>query len=541
MSEWIQKDMKKLFIFPILLALIFSSVEVGSAGVRPDLNKPNQGIRINEGFMPRVNVPVIFGSVEASNPPILRFCSDLFDEVCTKASYITATSHLPPCDATIKVNCISTVYAVDETGKTTNGKFIKLVPESGSRDFPALVNNNLPQGKGQGGVWQLPGITHSGGNDNYYVTSIFFADLMKASGVSFTNQKFKIKRLEAVIGAVNEQSGSYSPQFALDASNPSEDGSPNGGTGSGSRSGAADQDKCLVFGVGTCQMPQNFPKNLRFGISIVLGERLQGWFHGRIYKPQINITNDQNGGQTINIEAEPVIVPTIEKLIPTSQISEELRTYLSQDKQFGQGGGYLMPGSSGEDAFDQAKLWIPLLNDKASTSQSVWTVRTLEFNQANWNIRNCSASSSQLSGVVTTNSLVYSAGPPAYNPQTQTLDYKLISPHLNADETEAIGTYDLVIKSEVARCIYGFSNAPIQASISIVGSNGENKVATTVINEKNGWLYLSANGFTYSSPLIKVKLSQAKNQKYSISCVKGKVTKKVTGTKPKCPAGFKIK
>jgi hypothetical protein len=171
----------------------------------------------------------------------------------------------------------------------------------------------------------------------------------------------------------------------------------------------------------------------------------------------------------------------------------------------------------------------------------VWTVRTLEFNQANSNIQSCSTSSSQLSGVVTTNSLVYSAGPPSYNQQTQTLEYKLISPHLNADETEAIGTYDLVLKSEVARCIYGFSNAPIQASISIVGENGENKVATTVINEKNGWLYLSANGFTYSSPMIKVKLSQAKNQRYTISCIKGKVTKKVTGTKPKCPSGFRLK
>jgi hypothetical protein len=142
--------------------------------------------------------------------------------------------------------------------------------------------------------------------------------------------------------------------------------------------------------------------------------------------------------------------------------------------------------------------------------------------------------------VVTTNSLVYSAGPPSYNQQTQTLDYQLTSTHLNADGTEAIGTYDLVLKSEVARCIYGFSNAPIRATISIFGANGENKVATTVINEKNGWLYLSANGFTYSSPLIKVKLTQAKNQKYSISCVKKKVTKKVTGTKPKCPKGFKI-
>jgi hypothetical protein len=541
MSEWIQKDMKKFLVFPIFLTLILSSVEVGSAGVRPDLTKPNQGIRINEGFMPRANVPALFGSEAASNPPILRFCSDLFDEVCTKAALVTATSHLPPCDAAIKVNCISMVYAVDEAGKTTNGKFVKLVPESGVRDFAALEINNLPRGKGQGGVWQIPGINHAGGNDNYYVTSIFFGDIYKTSGQKVTDQKFRINRLETVIGAVNEQSGAYSPQYALDASNPSRDGSPNGGFGSGSNSGAADQDKCLVFGVGICQMPQSFPKNMRFGLTIVLGDKLKGWFHGRIYKPTISINNDQSGGQTINIEAEPVTVPTIEKLIPTSQINEELRSYLSRDQQFSTGGEYLMPGSSGQDAFDQAMLWIPLLKDKATTSQSVWTVRTLEFNQANSNIQSCSTSSSQLSGVVTTNSLVYSAGPPSYNQQTQTLDYKLISPHLNADETEAIGTYDLVLKSEVARCIYGFSNAPIQASISIVGENGENKVATTVINEKNGWLYLSANGFTYSSPMIKVKLSQAKNQRYTISCIKGKVTKKVTGTKPKCPSGFKIK
>jgi hypothetical protein len=36
-------------------------------------------------------------------------------------------------------------------------------------------------------------------------------------------------------------------------------------------------------------------------------------------------------------------------------------------------------------------------------------------------------------------------------------------------------------------------------------------------------------------------LQQAKNQRYTISCIKGKVTKKVTGTKPKCPSGFRLK
>ena len=84
-------------------------------------------------------------------------------------------------------------------------------------------------------------------------------------------------------------------------------------------------------------------------------------------------------------------------------------------------------------------------------------------------------------------------------------------------------------------------------------------MATEIIGEKNGWLYLSAGGFTYSSPTIKVKLEQdapppapeptptpsasAKPvaKAVTITCVKGKTSKKVTAVKPKCPAGFKKK
>ena len=532
--------MKRIITFILSISLILSISQFANAGVKQDLSKPYQGLRINEGWMPRVSAPVIMANTDASNPPRQIFCSTIYDEVCTKSVGIFAVSHLPPCDTSIKTNCISSVYAMNDAGEKIYGKFLKLVPENGSRDFPAIEQNNLPQGKGQGGVWQIEGVKHSGGNDKYYVTSATHSWLWKNSGVKVTNEKFVLTRMESVIGPVNEISGAYSPQYPLDSTNPARDGSVNGGVGSGSDSRAADQDKCLVFGVGICQMPQDFPQSFRFGMSIVLGNKLQGWFHGRIYKPLIDITNTKDGGQIINIEADPVKVPTIDVQTPTSLIGEELKTYLSQDRQFSEGSGYLMPGSSGQDAFDQARLWLPLLSDKATTTQSIWTVRTLDFSEGN-NVQNCSNKDSQLSGVVTTNSLVYSAGPPTFNSQTQTLDYKLISPHFNSDGTEAVGTYDLVLKSEVARCVYGFSNAPVQASISIVGSNGENKVATTVINEKNGWLYLSANGFSYSSPMIKVKLSQAKNQKYTISCVKGKVTKKVTGIKPKCPSGYKLK
>jgi hypothetical protein len=80
----------------------------------------------------------------------------------------------------------------------------------------------------------------------------------------------------------------------------------------------------------------------------------------------------------------------------------------------------------------------------------------------------------------------------------------------------------------------------------------------SVVNEKNGWLNFAARGFTYSSPTIKVKLTQVQDtvaptptptpsakpaaaKKTTITCVKGKTTKKVTAVTPKCPSGYKVK
>jgi hypothetical protein len=100
------------------------------------------------------------------------------------------------------------------------------------------------------------------------------------------------------------------------------------------------------------------------------------------------------------------------------------------------------------------------------------------------------------------------------------------------------------MSSSVARCLYGFNSAPLKASIQIVNENGQNSVATTVISEKDGWLKLGAYGFTFSSPTLRVKLTQDKasaKKKLTITCVKGKLTKKVTGTTPKCPSGYKKK
>jgi hypothetical protein len=109
--------------------------------------------------------------------------------------------------------------------------------------------------------------------------------------------------------------------------------------------------------------------------------------------------------------------------------------------------------------------------------------------------------------------------------------------------------------------VYGFTKAPIKAELSIVSADGSPQVATTILGEKNGWVFLSAANFEFSAPIIKAKLTQevvveptptptptpaatkkpVVAKKTTITCVKGKTVKKVTAVKPTCPSGFKKK
>jgi hypothetical protein len=209
----------------------------------------------------------------------------------------------------------------------------------------------------------------------------------------------------------------------------------------------------------------------------------------------------------------------------------------------------LMPAPDSQDAFDALIEWKDYIKDKANASPYEWAVRSLADNG---DVARCFQSSTELVGIVTTNSMVYLGKPPVFDKENQSLDYKVASPHLTSKGEVFKGTYDLQIKSDVARCLYGFSNAPISAKISIISESGEANVATTVVNEKDGWMKMAAYGFTFSAPTVKVKLTQEDAAttpaaatspaiKKTLTCVKGKMTKKVTAIKPKCPSGYKKK
>jgi hypothetical protein len=170
-----------------------------------------------------------------------------------------------------------------------------------------------------------------------------------------------------------------------------------------------------------------------------------------------------------------------------------------------------------------------------------------------------------LQGIVATNASAYDAAAPTYDSTSGTLDYHVAAPHFKADGViPNVGSYGLTMAASLLQCMYGISSVPSEASIAITDSDGKQTIQTVALGQQNGWVHLNANNFSFSSPTLKIKLNQAQaatpatpapqpatttpattstsaTKQITITCVKGKTTKKVTGTKPTCPAGYKKK
>ena len=122
------------------------------------------------------------------------------------------------------------------------------------------------------------------------------------------------------------------------------------------------------------------------------------------------------------------------------------------------------------------------------------------------------------------------------------------SPHFDVDGTIVEGWYEGAIRGRYITSRFGIqpSQAAGSARLEIVYTDGQRKVATITAryDSATDWLYLKGYGFTYSSPKLMVKFDKplaSVTVKKSITCVKGKTTKKVTAVKPVCPKGYKKK
>jgi hypothetical protein len=173
----------------------------------------------------------------------------------------------------------------------------------------------------------------------------------------------------------------------------------------------------------------------------------------------------------------------------------------------------------------------------------------------------------------------FNIGNPTWDANSSTLSVTVSSPHLSVDGSLASGYYEMYFPNAVAKCLWGLSDSgAVKANILITDSDGTPNLATITQSQDQNGLTVIASNFHFSRPTINVKLTQTASsstaetlpvvapspvsaaaplvasaqtptlqpvtqpqKKITITCIKNKMTKMVTGVKPVCPAGYKKK
>lgn len=477
-------------------------------------------------------------------------CSSMDDSECTKGSRISARLMLPPCTSPEQRMCIEGLSLAAGSGAM---EAASIDHEIASLRTPADPVTGLPAGGGPS-LWNAPTVAHKSGGKTYGVSVhvTYFQDRKKIGAESKRANPISLESMRVSVFPVQIVSGRFYPLESYKSTNL--DGAPSFGI----RPAGTDFDNtegCAWSELGSCGKYGDFAENTRVALTLRMGSEMTGWLYGRMKNVDVEVTPLDKKFNKIRIEGDPIVAPGAFGAIKKS----EIKNYPAIDERIRAGSddfGYNQLLNSPQSAvgsldpvgnFKDFAAFEPILKTMAG-ARAQWVIASgASTNGYKSQVtEKCFQDTTKLLGIVTTNALIYGNGAPEF--KDGTLNYKVAGMHHQADGvTLTRGTYDLAIRTETARCVYGFTDAPFEASISVIGADGqEQTIATESIREdkKREWLFLSAQNFTFSSPVIKVKLTQKKLPlvKKTISCIKGKQTKtikKVTGVNPKCPTGYK--
>jgi len=462
---------------------------------------------------------------------------------------MSGTSVLPVCTTDQEENCIESFEIAYGNDEFTKAKFLRQLQSDYLVKSDPITN--FPGGSSVA-LWSDSSLKNS--KSLSYVTNVSYAVLLNSSNT------FDVTSVSFVVKAYEEISGNYrAPYFDYAQRQVNNKSYRN--------------SKLAWTENGRAGLHKQFPADSKFRLKVRANSGISGWYQGRIKNPNIGIEKFSTRNNIISIEGEPVRVPTFAYTKDASNLSAQEYRWQQNNGGMGslQGGsGFIALANSDQgDTFEYLDNFRALAGDKVAGYYTMWAVHSTTWGNNNY----CLRDTSRILGIVSTNAMGYNG----YSPQFEngTINYQVAGMHYEPDGKNLVeGTYDLLLRSDAARCLYGFSNAPVQASISITGEQDQ-RIAVTTMTESNGWMKLSAYGFNFSSPTIKVKLSQVETEqpmarapnvesqpaptptpapvvqqaakpatvsaKKTLTCTKGKVTKKVVAVNPKCPTGFKKK
>lgn len=453
-----------------------------------------------------------------------------------------ADIYLQPCSPSIKTDCIQSIYYQNK--KSSEWIALKLdekiifpsagVPRFGSSandvtetltEFAADENKNFPAG----GMTPVYKDSKSAIDDGvrYMVEARALGSADAAGKAIWTNLLFNIRPVKIVdYSALNQ------------------------------------------FGFPTLQSLPNFENAAAFKVEIrskATKNLFSGWFYGRIFQPEIKATVASPEESVVEIVGSPIVTHLAQGSITFSQY-EAIQTSNSlalpkvnpaATVQFF-GATYGFANSAG--AMQAWRLLGSYMNARAVRSSTVFSFNSIKNSNllTDYYPQGCQATAST-DGVVTTNATMYNPAPPTYEASDGSLNFEVGSPHLDAAGEVIQGFYSLVVSAKLAKCIWGSDLTNSKATVSIVNESGSAQVTTSALKYIDNFYYFHISGFTYSTKKISIRVvpvatvpspsptarpistDQAKPAVKHIICVKGKILRAISGTAPKCPAGYVLK
>lgn len=497
---------------------------------------------------------------------------------------------LPPCVGAIKNDCVVSLEYSTGNGVWIKGDFVESMPlrnlawksDSYKEDFSLndqivfakpLPSQNFPSG-GRTSIWQLKGARHTK-SDLYAVTISFPGNVSDRSNPRSSSTKIKWEGdLKIMIGTYNRDEPNTSRScsgFFADAS-----------------------FKCEFVNV------DKFPSNTKFRIKVnfqTTKSILENspWLIGHLINSKISSISQSDGSKNLILEGSPTISGMVISKFSKNEDSyktykqalETLHKIYVGDKypfeysfeMFTNDQGSMNIGTSTPGVVEAWNIIEKLSPFNYVDEEDIWLVQNTKVSPSDSAILESCNIEKISNGLLATNALGANPRPPIYDSVSKELIYTVASPHLKKNGALNVGFYEISIDQKLAECLWGKDSLKYQATVNVVSLDGVQKVTTVNVAVRDGFITFRATGFTYSANKIKVKMGNEnsgpitlseltdfaygedqfviagsnsiqtdspvidlkKSKNSTITCVKGKATKKITSISPKCPAGYKKK
>lgn len=453
----------------------------------------------------------------------------------------------PPCFSAEQSDCISRVYLIAPNGEEDDAKPIKELPPQaaeygnkvpdGIKNFNANKNLNRPAG-GNLWMWKFNKFQHRGGS--LILPSVLFEGTRKSDDKNTDPFRSPIVRI-----------GLY--PVAMEAAN-----------------------SCVSDGKGGCSYYVDVPGIIKSvdGTSIVSDRLLDGQKLGLEFRStvawtrwsaatinEISFEHRKSGNDFVyKITGAPAVIPGVTKnVVITKENINTIREIAGSNFRCPQGEDKLsecsapifIGGKDGAGSTDFVYKLLeriePLTDGRSSVAIQHWLIQT-NINSEDYSRLECvkSYKGSQPGGISSSNATLAQDSPPVWDAENQSFTYRVAAFGKLPNGNLFKGDYSLIIPSEIAKCLWASNLINARLQLSVINSDGTPNIATVTTKISAERFSFHAAGFHFSSPKLVARVVSSNIPapaqpavKKTITCVKGKLVRKVTALEPKCPSGYK--